>query len=328
MSKSRAGPNRTPMQLAAQHHYISRQISVGNYANVYFSIPKTVANQILSAFDSKTIDQNEAISRLRAGLQAIKISKGKTGDTADNMDMEVAVLQHMSELNHPNLVRLQGADAAVNNKVWYTLELLTGTTFGGYCTVFQDLGRNHIETPAPKAFGWHLVLQLTEALLALHFGDKDGQQSNSWPMYSHNDIHQHNMLFRNALGDFGNYPDVVLIDFGRVQKLGGLTDRAAFFETQHTNMKRVVSSVADYGFGSVQALQDLSGEIRDLDIQKGVDDNRILKQWMRELRTRAIRERDRLYEPLHPDIVKHFEVQKTMSDVELWQQSNGKRSVE
>lgn len=332
MATPRAGPMNTPTQLAEEHHHVFRQISVGSYAHIYFSIPKITTNQILSEFDAKTIDQREACIRLRAALQAIKITQGKSNDTADNMDLEITVLTHIANKTHPNIVTLRAADANEKSKCWYTLELITGNTFGKYCDVLSSLRMSHTDLPsslAPASFGWHLILQLTEALLALHFGDKGGKQSKRWPMYTHNDTHINNMLFRSgAAGEFKDYPDVVLIDFGRAKKLDCHTDRAAFFEAQRTDIKLVISSIVNYGFRLDQPLQDLWDEIRDLDIQKGADNNQVLKSWMRELRTRASCERERLYEPLHPDVVNHFQLQETMSNAELWEQSVFMRSVQ
>ncbi|CZT22215.1 uncharacterized protein RCC_08084 [Ramularia collo-cygni] len=330
MASLPASPLKTAADFAKRYqHYVLGQISTGSYAHAHFSLPKSIADQTLAVFDSHKIEHNEACRRLRASLQAIKICKGKTNGSADNMDLEITVLSHTAKKGHPNLVGIRDADAASTGKSWYTLELLTGDTFEKYCDLLYNLRLSLDRSPesfSPVSFGWHLVLQVTQGLLALHFGDKNGKECRSWPMYTHGDTHPKNLLFRGGTGQYKDYPDAVLIDFGRTQKLGSHTDRAAFFRAQHADVKLAIHFIVKTQWARDLDLRTICSEIWELDIQEGVDNNRILKSWMKDLRLRAFRERERLYIALHPDVIEHFQ-QEMISENELWEQTISYRSL-
>lgn len=323
MSTPQAGPVRTPIQIAKERNLVFEHIDSGSYAEVWHSIPKATAERIFSDVDSKTIDQSEAIAQLRESLQAIKITKGNKYDSADDLDNEITVLNHLARSNHPHLVRIHDADTANKPPCWYTLDLLTGNTLGEYSGLLFRTPADKLEAFAPAAFGWHLIHQLTDALLTLHFGDKDGKESRTWPMYAHNDAHLNNMLFRSGPGAYKTYPDIVLVDFGTAQKWNTRVNRTEFFEAQRADMERVMY----YVYQSFDWADELFEEIRDLDIQKGVNGNEVLKLWMRSLKDRAFQERNNSYVPLHDDAFQHFQ-NGSISDADLWKQASNERSAQ
>lgn len=338
MSTPQAGPVLTPFQLAEQDNYIFTLLAEGSYANVYLSLPRATANKLFADVDEGRIALIIAYQILRNALQAIKITKGNTSDTADKLDRECLVLDRIAKKGSRSIVKILAPKDVKTCKQFYSLELLTGNTFGAYLGVLSSVERKGNDTYwggipynfVPVSFGWHLILQLTEALLMLHFGEKDGQEDERWPMYTHNDIHQNNLLFRGGKGAFKDYPDIVIIDFGKVKTLRTqATDqkRTDFFEAQHFDMKRAISNVVDYAFPEDVALNGVYNDLRDLDIQKGANKNQALKEWMGRLRTRCLEEREKQYEPLAPALVRHFRLE-LVNGSSLWTMTSAKRRRE
>lgn len=316
MSTPQAGPVGTPAQLAEEQNYITwaSPIGEGTYATVYFSIPKDTANEIISAFfDSEAISREDALRRLLRSLQATKISKGMTSGIADKLDFEILILRELRNKGMLGVARILKYDQTDKTKSWYTIELLTGRTFGQYCDLLED---NNFASFAPVAFGWHILLQLTEALLGVHFGVNDGQPIPNWHMFAHRDIHPNNMLFRGGRGAFKDYPDIALIDFGRAQRLDQ-RQRVNFFKAQRDDIKQVIQYLVLHAWKTDSAFNGLWDQLLEMDLKDGAENNQVLKKWMEDLRDRARRERDNLYVPLHRDVVQHFE-QEAISEDDLW----------
>lgn len=84
---------------------------------------------------------------------------------------------------------------------------------------------------APLAFIWHIGLQVAEAIAFLHFGVDEGDAFNGqtgWPVLCHADLYPGNIFLYLASCEgpktFGNYPNMVLGDFGCAGSPNGTDD--------------------------------------------------------------------------------------------------------
>ena len=207
----------TSKQCAEQTHHIIKKLGHGAYAAVYLSIPKATADHILADYASSPptkANKSSTITRLRASLQALKVSTSNS--FANDPDKEIRVLQHLKgKCNHPSIIELIDADTSPLKKSWYTMPVCNGGDLDELLTLTRDPKK----TALPVGLAWHICAQLGRALLYLHFGRHDGRTEPNWPLLTHEDIHPNNILFRAGGGDekgqFGNYPDVILADFGK-----------------------------------------------------------------------------------------------------------------
>lgn len=171
---------------------------------------------------------------------------------------------------------------------------------------------------------------MTEALLALYFGENDAKEAEdmSLPMYAHGDLHRSNMVFRGGPAVYGKYPCLVLIDFGKAKSLTTAKSPADLFPYQQFGINSMLFEIASLMCCSRRPEFDiLMDEVGGLDLQGGCYRNLVFQTWMVNLKAKAIRERDDSYVPLQPEVVKHFQ-KEFISNNALWRRTNARRLAE
>ncbi|EGP92353.1 uncharacterized protein MYCGRDRAFT_89379 [Zymoseptoria tritici IPO323] len=271
-------------------HYIIKELGSGAYGHAYASVPKATADQIVSELTSSPNAVPAAKARLRAGLQAAKISKASTG--------------------------FHDADSVSNT--WLTLEMLNGRTLAQFATFIED---SYCRSP-PAGLCWHMLFELAEALLTLHcgFNGKKGKVAPDRQKYAHNDVAGRNIMFRTAPSttevSFRDYPGVVLVDFGSAQKVAskatdeihsvkhrGVDHQALDLKEAIIAIKRIFLILLRTDVRLRDALKELSSWTLDKDDAKA--DESLLNHLL-QLRDQALKARTELYKPLPPRIVAYF----------------------
>ncbi|CZT21967.1 uncharacterized protein RCC_12170 [Ramularia collo-cygni] len=323
-------------------NYIIKELGEGSYGNVYASIPKPLADQILAerAQSSDPLATQTALTQLRASVEAAKISKGGISFGRKlNCIAEVDVLQTLEAGAHPNIVRLRTADPSSSHG-WFTLEPLAGKTFLEFLHHFDGANNSPPTTTRPPpppqvSLGWHILFQLAEAFLALHFGYK-GQGflpgSSKRRTFAHSDLSMSNIMFRPR-GIYRDYPDVVLVDLGNVVEFtsedeGGIPSpsssssrRIALQSRDVLAAVRILTSIFNRT-GNIPLRNTLERHIFSTSTGNGKTSNFQTSaeylQYLIDMRDEAFRERERLYEPLAEDLVWYFEAdQEIVSDAWL-----------
>ncbi|KXT13536.1 hypothetical protein AC579_1410 [Pseudocercospora musae] len=205
-----AMPTEEPKQRFLETNYIIRKLASGVFGRVYISIPKSIADELIS---DTTLSPETLHSALRQNLQAAKISK------SDGMAEEICLLKAVkvessSSFTLPHLL----ASDPSPTLLWLTLPYLNGGTL-------YDLLQYYHQPSAPllpTALVWHWISQMARTLLYLHSGltitiDSHGKPQlhldESWTPTIHADIHNQNLIF-NTPSSSDSYPDLILSDFG------------------------------------------------------------------------------------------------------------------
>ncbi|SMQ45869.1 unnamed protein product [Zymoseptoria tritici ST99CH_1A5] len=298
-------------------HYIIKELGSGAYGHAYASVPKATADQIVSELTSSPNAVPAAKARLRAGLQAAKISKASTGFHGKlGLRTEIQTLQYLNNSSCPNIVHLIDADSVSNT--WLTLEMLNGRTLAQFATFIED---SYCRSP-PAGLCWHMLFELAEALLTLHcgFNGKKGKVAPDRQKYAHNDVAGRNIMFRTAPSttevSFRDYPGVVLVDFGSAQKVAskatdeihsvkhrGVDHQALDLKEAIIAIKRIFLILLRTDVRLRDALKELSSWTLDKDDAKA--DESLLNHLL-QLRDQALKARTELYKPLPPRIVAYF----------------------
>lgn len=261
-----------------KENYIIKELGSGSYGTVYASIPKYLADQILSDFSQRKASTDALLlssssaqkataltlakTSLRSALQAAKISKaGKSFHHERKLDLalEIQTLQLLLKRgNFPNIVRLRSSDDSIE-KGWLTLELLSGRNLTQFTEVVHL--NNRWRSPLgllPVGFVWHCLFQLAEGLLALQFGG--GEQSGAFSTdqkFAHTDLAGRNLMFRPQ-GHFRGYPDLVIVDLGSVEKVPRRATEAAM--RMPVNYRGVDHQALDLKMG-INVLQGIFGRV-------------------------------------------------------------------
>lgn len=97
--RSRLPVSLNPRQKAEQTNYLIKELGFGSFANVYLSVPKSSADEILASYAAGPATRRHkaaAVSRLRNALQAIKISNDRaTAHNTNDIDKEIRVLKYL-----------------------------------------------------------------------------------------------------------------------------------------------------------------------------------------------------------------------------------------
>ena len=314
----------TPRDLFEGFNYIVKELGSGFYATVYLSIPRDPANTIIAEYGSGTPSAKRkarARSQLQNAAEAIKIHKGRDRpENTDALSKEIRILRYLKACGHRNIVSILEVDEEVK---WYTMPVYPG---GSLEQLVKELWKPD-PPKLPVALAWHIALGLTTALLFLHFGvDAEGTKQKNWPLLAHNDVHWGNFLFHMPSGEerHGNYPDIALIDFGKVgcfrEEDDGSTvaERAVLLQNQIKDIQNLVmylqylaNRIDDAGFA--QAIERL-GEIEHA--EKGDDKNRPMRTKLMQFVSLARRSRDELYRDLSAGLEAYFK-KPIVSDEEL-----------
>lgn len=302
-------------------HYIIKELGSGSYGDAHASIPKSIADSIIANCNTSRnpLAIPKARAQLRAALEATKICKaGKGFHGKLTLESEISVLASLNKTTSPNIVHLIRADSLSNQ--WLTLELLDGGTLSEFSP----------EILPPASLAWHMLFQLSEVCLALHFGYTSGKGFvPNFQKFAHTDIAPRNIMFRTK-GSFEDYPDIVLVDFGSAEKvLTKATDGVMRYpvnyrgvDHQAVDLKNGVNAVERIFAGLLERderLKETLGKFskwRPDDDDSTADDS--LLKCLIQLRDQAWKARKRCYEPLPAKIVQYFEERaEVVSDKQL-----------
>lgn len=296
--------NGDPKERFEANNHIIKQLGSGSEATVSVYIPKHVAGPIYTEYTNGALTRNEACTKLRAALQAVKISKPTH---AEDLRGEIEALGQLGGSNRPNIVKMLNADDKGNG--WITIELLTGGDLGCF-------NASH----APDAFRWHVIQHLTEGFLQLHFGIVNGIYNPDIGRYVHHDISKKNLMFRYP-GSFKDYPDLVIIDLGRARKLDhGRGDFSDQFKAQAQDVAAAAQAVRQIVQASSPAAKELGDALNRLLTYAAngtvADENERLKKTLLDLRKKSLKRREKLYRPLEQEIISQL-TKKLVSDRDL-----------
>ncbi|KAI6912061.1 hypothetical protein KC318_g5262 [Hortaea werneckii] len=155
---------------------------------------------------------------LREQVIALKLDHIEGGALAGlDLASEIDFMTQLIPYPHPRLLPCIDA-CCEDGKAWLATPFCSGGNLMTFCT----------QHTVPLAFIWHVGLQVAEAIAFLHFGVDEGDAFNGqtgWPVLCHADLYPGNIFLRLASCEgsktFGNYPDMVLGDFGCAGSLNG-----------------------------------------------------------------------------------------------------------
>ncbi|KAF7185983.1 hypothetical protein HII31_12685 [Pseudocercospora fuligena] len=205
-----ATPTEGPKQRFLKTNYIVRQLASGLFATVYISIPKIIADQLIS---DTSLSPEKLHSALRQNLQAAKISK--SASMAEEISLLKAMKVKSSSSSAFTLPNLLDSDPS-STPLWLTLQYLNGGTLQDLLDLYYN---QPPPPPLPTSLLWHWISQMAQTLLSLHQGLTIHQNSQgkpelvldeNWVPTIHNDIHRQNLIFNTT----STYPDLILSDFG------------------------------------------------------------------------------------------------------------------
>ncbi|KAI7266960.1 hypothetical protein KC345_g8064 [Hortaea werneckii] len=191
------------------------------FGETYLAIKKQTANQILAAHTNSNSSIEDLYSALREQVIALKLDHIEGGALVGlDLASEIDFMTNQIPYPHPRLLPCIDAHCE-DGKAWLATPFCSGGNLMTFCTRHN----------APLSFIWHVGLQLAEAIAFLHFGVDEGDAfhgQTGWPVLCHADLYPGNVFLRLASREghvtFGNYPDVVLGDFGCAGSLSGTDD--------------------------------------------------------------------------------------------------------
>lgn len=166
-------------------------------------------------------------------------------------------------------------------------------------------------TSMPLSFGWHLVAEVADAFLELHFGlINDKYNDTTASEYYHGDLHGANLMFRYP-GAYKDYPDFVIADLGTTKHLAAGSDdeEAIEFYKQQTRdagdlgcaIYSLIRPVGDSNLSAALALlSDFKSNDSDVD-----DGNERWSNMLSNVRGEALEKRKALYKPLPPALARN-----------------------
>lgn len=234
----------TPEERFKETNCLVKELGFGHAAFVHLFITKNDAENILDWYRSNIIDEQEAFLRLRQALRTVKILDQQDGV---NFEDEFVAYYHSNRMHHPNLAEILPGQNDHFRKEWFEIEGLPAGTLETY-TEAVSKGETFDHAP-PVAFGWHILHQLCEALLAFQFSaGNNPAPMGGWPMFFHGDPTAANMLFRKPSREtnatsFPGYPDIVLCDLGEARELRNSEDHGDFFHQQYEDVRIVLEAI-------------------------------------------------------------------------------------
>ncbi|CZT16867.1 uncharacterized protein RCC_02702 [Ramularia collo-cygni] len=310
----------THRAIFAADNYILKELGNGSYGTVYASIPKAIANQILSDLKDpcNPLDRSEAKSKLRTALQAAKIAKGGFSPDKNDCRVEIEALQILNEDNNPNIISLKAADSS-SQYGWFTLEPLAGGDLINFRKTILTCGPSN---PPPISLAWHFIHDLANALLTMHTHG-----------YAHMDIAERNIMLRPR-GAFRDYPDVVIVDFGnscdyrqwmKTSQSSTAKNSAALrsvFVGMYVRDLTCLRFPLQFSFEHVARNNSLLSAamrgIKEYQLGKGERAEEYYVNFLIRLRDQALKEREREYKVLPEPLVEYFrQLERIVSDEDL-----------
>lgn len=298
--------NMSPIQVFDNDtKYLFKRLCRRFHGEVRLSISKEMVDIIVADFHHRTdkspTERSTAFELLRPHVQVMKLWSNSDFETP--LKKEVDILKLLQPCEHPSIVKL--IDVAEDYK-WYTMPTYAGGDLFALVSVMHAGPKLYV----PQAFAWHVAAQLASALLFVHFGiDQHGVQQPDWPVMIHNDLHLGNFFFDIPGGSYGNYPNIVLGDFG---KGSVLEERAPehkikeFFEQRETDVIDLTKIMKEFNRNGGD--KTFTIEVRKL-IQEAVRDGNSNQESLLSFIKKAQEERDRLYKPLSPEVLNYLNKQ-------------------
>lgn len=196
---------------AQQTYHVLQLLDYGMFGETYLAIKRQTADEILAAHIHSDSSIEDLHSALREQLVALKLDHIEGGALAGlDLASEIDFMTQQIPYPHPRLLSCIDAHCE-DGKAWLTTPFCSGGNLMTFCT----------RHTAPLAFIWHVGLQVAKAMAFLHFGVDEGDAFNGqtgWPVLCHADLYPGNILLHLASCEgpetLGNYPNVVLGDFG------------------------------------------------------------------------------------------------------------------
>ena len=225
----------------SQYHIV-KKLGAGQFSQVHVAVRKTTADAIVARYRSSAraaADRRHMVAVLRAGMVALKTRMRDDmaiEEAGESLDREVAVLLAIKSSPNASLASIIDSDDVPSRKQGYIMPVYAGITLQALNNLWQPG-----DDRWPASFAWHICLQLVQSICNLH----GISQAAGRPAISHRDLHEGNILLCKAsAGDIrGNYPNVVMIDFGQASMTGSDASAAAKdmeFERQIQDYREVI----------------------------------------------------------------------------------------
>ncbi|KAI6905438.1 hypothetical protein KC318_g5964 [Hortaea werneckii] len=201
----------------AQVHFNRTHITIsylggGDNGQAYTAMPKYAADRLIATHGRRSQALYDSIRN-----QLIAVKFHKPNNCEGDLKQEIDFLSTKFTVQHPLYTPCLAAhyDGDVQ---WLALPFLNGGTLHSFAKEHAPL--------LGVSFLWHVGLQMAEAVSLLHCGTTDctkGVRDLLLRSVFHADIWDRNVLVRpegkSSSCSYGNFPDLVLADFGRAEDL-------------------------------------------------------------------------------------------------------------
>ncbi|KAF2163681.1 hypothetical protein M409DRAFT_57181 [Zasmidium cellare ATCC 36951] len=193
---------------------VLKELGSGSYAVIFATIDYDRAI-------GDPVEQKDIIDKMQASISATKVLRNTLNDEEGyraQFQAEIRMLWYLNDnylekAGQHGVVRILHPRVGSSPGSWFSMEMYTGGTL-------EELRNLYWKDPPllgatiPEGFLWHILAELTETLLALNFGIINGQESHDQDIMAHYDLHGGNVMLRWPGKTYGNYPDVIITDFG------------------------------------------------------------------------------------------------------------------
>lgn len=197
----------------ANTHYEVKVLGEGQWGTSYLAMSKSAADEIRARLYST--DKGRMYAELRSKLLAVKFSKKGV-----QLENEIQNLTQALPAKHTRIVETFGAHNDGHVK-WLKTRYMTGGDLARFGDKFPEA--------ITESFIWHVGYQVVEGLAHLYFGANvaNGMTADpTWPSISHGDMDAENIFLGPASSGqgCGNYPELVIADFGNSKNHGMAVD--------------------------------------------------------------------------------------------------------
>ncbi|KAK4544222.1 hypothetical protein LTR36_004432 [Oleoguttula mirabilis] len=232
-SKNVKAPYNASQAHHARKHMLVKFLGAGDNGDTFAALSKADADRIIAKHNAYNILTPAFFNELRAAVTAVKFYK--PSNLEGDLQNEIDFLTKTITTKHPRITpcldsHVRGASQSL------TLPFCSGGNLVSFC--------KHAAAFTPS-FIFHVGMQLTEAASLLLFGITDCDNMTPAPEHPtvyHGDVWAGNTLLTlpgNGQSGFGNFPNVVMADFGRATKLhenADSTERARHLRRQWTDI--------------------------------------------------------------------------------------------
>ncbi|KAH9828348.1 hypothetical protein Tdes44962_MAKER09388 [Teratosphaeria destructans] len=201
-------PQDDSYQHCSLYYCIIKQLGQGDNGQAYAAISKDAARLAIMKHERK---QTQAFfDELRANLVAIKFAK--PDNLEGDLTNEIIILtRELTEAN-PCYTWACNSTSDGPRRQWLALPFCNGGELGHFVHRYPGA--------VNPGFQWHVLCELVRGVLYIFWGiDRPNQTAPQvgWPLLTHSDIYTCNLLLSTRSPSFGDYPSVVIADFGRAE---------------------------------------------------------------------------------------------------------------